>query len=86
MGFKITTKTLRSIILREIKKITEGPREDEHGTIDRHDDYEEAGKEIAQMPGFQDADPSYEKEIPQKELDGLLSWAKTQGFDPDDWE
>ena len=85
MGFKITTKTLRSIILQEIKKITEGT----HGDTpeeDSEDEYEDDYVAPIERPGYQEADPSYEKEIPQKELDGLLSWAKTQGFDPDDWE
>ena len=51
MGFKITTKTLRSIILQEIKKITEGT----HGDTpeeDSEDEYEDDYVAPIERPGY----------------------------------
>ena len=83
MGFKLTTKNLRKLVLQEIKKLTElggfGEEEPEE------EEYGEAGEEAARKPGFQEADPDYEEELPAEELTGLLSWAKSQGFDPEQW-
>ena len=85
MGFKLTEKALKKMILQEVRKITEGSLRDEPEE-DSEEDSEDDYVAPIERPGYQEADPDYEKEIPQKELDGLLSWAKTQGFDPDDWE
>ena len=86
MGFKLTEKALKKMILQEVRKIAGGPLRDEpeEDSEDEHDEH--WFEHPSSKPGYQEADPSYEKEVPQKELDGLLSWAKTQGFNPDDWE
>ena len=84
MGLKLTTNNLRKLVLQEIKKLTElgGFGEEEP---EEEEEYGEAGEEVAQKPGFQEADPGYEEEVPPEELTGLLSWAKSQGFYPEQW-
>ena len=95
MGFKLTKKVLRKIVLQEVKKITEGAWEDEPDEPDEPDEEEEdepwddpdvePTRLAIDRPANEPADPSYEHEIPPEELTGLLGWAKSKGFEPDEW-